>query len=73
VARLATRGRRTRLRDLQRLAELIVGCQPLQVLGTKSSGIMTPIIARKAQYRFQVLRRDAAGQLSSATGSFVTK
>jgi glucose/arabinose dehydrogenase len=30
-------------------------------------------LARKAQYRFQVLSRDAAGNLSSATGSFGTK
>ncbi|MGH9193436.1 MAG: PKD domain-containing protein, partial [Acidimicrobiales bacterium] len=30
-------------------------------------------LARKAQYSFQVLSRDAAGSLSSATGSFRTK
>jgi chitodextrinase len=30
-------------------------------------------LARKAQYFFQALSRDAAGSLSSATGSFSTK
>ena len=30
-------------------------------------------LARKAQYFFQVLSRDAVGNLSSATGSFRTK
>jgi hypothetical protein len=30
-------------------------------------------LARKAQYFFQVLSRDAVGTLSSATGSFRTK
>ena len=30
-------------------------------------------LARKAQYFFQVLSRDAAGSLSSATGNFRTK
>ena len=30
-------------------------------------------LARKAQYFFQVLSRDAVGSLSSATGSFRTK
>jgi hypothetical protein len=30
-------------------------------------------LARKAQYFFQVLSRDAAGGLSSATGSVRTK
>ena len=38
-----------------------------------SHSVTITSLARRTQYRFQVLSRDAAGSLSSATGSFSTK
>jgi hypothetical protein len=46
---------------------------PLDRTLVTSHSVTITALARKTPYRFQVLSRDAAGQLSSATGSFVTK
>ena len=46
---------------------------PLDRTLVTSHSVTISGLARKAQYRFQVLSRDAVRRLSSATGSFVTK
>jgi glucose/arabinose dehydrogenase len=46
---------------------------PLDRTLVTSHSVTITGLARKAQYFFQVLSRDAAGSLSSATGSFRTK
>jgi glucose/arabinose dehydrogenase len=46
---------------------------PLDRTLVTSHSVTITGLARRAPYHFQVLSRDAAGRLSSATGSFVTK